>query len=390
MSQVPSQPGSAGGKVPRERRRLSSEQPYKKPRTAAPGMPATRRSPARAQPDPVDQDEAVPLTSIMQELALLRKAMETRFSDAEKKTDALRGELVSKLDANDKAVSELQLAVTDVTLSVDDNSRAIHEVRAEVERREMELPSKVRAIVQDVLERSGASRDHPSRVGPRHRPLTASPGPPPDRPSRTRPGLEEAYDLARRSLRLWPVSKEGDIVTRTREFLVNELLLDQQYAVGLTFVVKRTAGISRVRDKDQAPTRVRDEVLVTFETVRERDEVRSHARNLEKKGRGLRLEIPEHLWPSFRVLQDLGYELKQKNAALRRNVLFDDVARDLRLDFAKDDTGWKTVSPSEARKTLQSCRPTRTGGRAPTSAVELEQLLGADGDRSDMSVNEEY
>lgn len=45
----------------------------------------------------------------MQELALLRKAMESRFSETEKKADSLRGELVGKLDANDKAVSDLQL-----------------------------------------------------------------------------------------------------------------------------------------------------------------------------------------------------------------------------------------------------------------------------------------
>ena len=142
MSQNPSDPGSAGGKVPRERRRLSSEQPYKKPRTSTSSMPATRRSPARPLPTEA-QDEPLPLAAILQELALLRNSMETRFTEADKKSDALRGELVGKLDANDKAVADLQMAVTDVTLSVDDNQRAIHEVRAKVERREVELPGKV-------------------------------------------------------------------------------------------------------------------------------------------------------------------------------------------------------------------------------------------------------
>ena len=84
----------------------------------------------------------------MQEFALLRKAMESRFTEADKKADSLRSKLVGKLDANDKAVSELQMAVTDVTLGVDENQRAIHEVRAEVERREVELPGKVRAIIK--------------------------------------------------------------------------------------------------------------------------------------------------------------------------------------------------------------------------------------------------
>ena len=297
MSQFAGHSGTAGGKAAKEKRRLSSEQPYKRARTSTTGMPATRRSPAR--PIDVEQDDQLPLASITQELALLRKAMESRFTDAEKKSDDLRGELVGKLDANDKAVSELQLAVTDLSLSVDDNQRAIHNVRAEDEHREIELPGKVRAIAQEVLVRSRPRT--PQSVGQRHRPLGGS-----SSSLSTEPGdnarddrVAEAYDLARRSLRLWPVSREGDFTTRTREFLAAELLVDKQYALDLAFKVKRVAGQGRGRDRDAAAPRIRDEVLVAFETVRERDEVRSHAKNLEKKGRGLRLEVPEHLWPSF-------------------------------------------------------------------------------------------
>ena len=392
MSQIPSK-SPAGGKASREKRRLSSDQPYKRPRTSSSNMPATRRSPARPHVDH-EPDEPVPLASIMQEFALLRKAMETRFSEADKKSDSLRGELVGKLDANDKAVSDLQIAVTEVTLSVDDNQRAIHEVRAEVERREVELPGKVRAIVQEALERSRDDRPaRGSQNGPRHRPLggslplaeTAVALP---EPAARVHGNDEAYDLARRSLRLWPVSKEGDLLVRTREFLVNELLLDQQYVIGINFKVRTTAGQARGKEKDQAASRVKDEVLVVFDTIRERDEVRGHARNLEKKGRGLRLEVPDHLWPSFRTLQDLAYELKQKNPALRRNVLYDDLTRDLRLDFSTGENEWKSVTPSEARKSLRACRPARTR-KSSVSATELEQLLGSRQD-SNMSVSEEY
>ena len=385
MSQFAGHSGTAGGKAAKEKRRLSSDQPYKRARTSSTGMPATRRSPAR--PIDVEQDDQLPLASIMQELALLRKAMESRFTDAEKKSDDLRGELVGKLDANDKAVSELQLAVTDVTLSVDDNQRAIHEVRAEVERREIELPGKVRAIVQEVLDKS---RPRPP-VGQRHRPFRGS------SPSlSTEPGdtsrddrAAEAYDLARRSLRLWPVSREGDLTTRTREFLVAELLVDKQYALDLNFKVKRVAGQGRGRDRDASAPKIRDEVLVAFETVRERDEVRSHAKNLEKKGRGLRLEVPEHLWPSFRVLQELAFELKQKNPALRRNVLFDDFHCDLKMDFTYDSADWKTVLPAEARKSLKACRPARSRKNS-VSASDLEKILGKEQQDHDMSNDEEF
>ena len=103
-------------------------------------MPATRHSPTRA----FQAQAQVPLADLVQELALLRKEMEGGFVEAGRKSDAIRDELDGKLEANDQAVSELQLAVTDVTLSVDQNQRAIHEVRAEVERREIELLSSTR------------------------------------------------------------------------------------------------------------------------------------------------------------------------------------------------------------------------------------------------------
>ena len=378
---------SSAGKTPRERRRLSSDPPYKKARTA---MPATRRSPARPPQEPSEPDESLPLSSIMQELALLRKAMESRFSEAEKKSDSLRGELVGKLDANDKAVSELQVAVTDVTLGVDENQRAIHQVRAEVERREVELPGKVRAIVQEVLDKSRPRQAGLSTaLGPRHRPLNSDHLPPP-RVDCPPVRADEAYDTARRSLRLWPVSREGDLATRTREFLVSELLVDQDYVLGLSFSVKRAAGLGRSRDKDgaSASQRVKDEVLVLFETRRERDDVRGHAKNLEKKGRGVRLEIPDQLWPSFRVLQNLAYELKLKTPSLRRNILFDDTARDLKLDFSTGQDEWKSVSPPEARKALQACRPARTG-RVAVSATELGDMLGGRSG-TDEEMDEEY
>ena len=289
MSQNSSPPQS-GGKATRERRRQSADLPYRKPIRGT--MPATRRSPARPPMDVDEHQPQLPLASLMQELASLRQAMESKFSEAGDRSNSLRNELVGKLDANDKAVSELQLAVTDVTLSVDENQRAIHEVRAEVERREVELPGKVRAIVQEALDRSA----RPSS-GVRHRPLSKLSSEEGGSSGATETDVKgEAYDRARRSLRFWPVSRQGDLATRTVEFLVNELMLDQQYATDLKFEVRR-AGSNRHRDREQgAAQRVKDEVIVVFENFRTRDDVRSFAKNLEKKGSGLRLEVPDHLF----------------------------------------------------------------------------------------------
>ena len=271
-----------------------------------------------------------------------------------------------------------------MTLSVDQNQRAIHEVRAEVERREIELPAKVKAIVNEALDRrsrASATNGVRPRPFPSQDARCSDPEPDPPVPS----SKDEAYCLARRSLRLWPVSREGNLAERTREFLVNELCLDQQHAAGLSFVVKRV-GTTRPAPESARAAPVKDEVLVRFESARERDDVRSFAKNLERKGRGLRLEIPDHLWPSFRTLQQLGYELKLKNPTLRRNVLFDDVNSDLKMDVSTDGTSWKTVLPGEARISLERCRPSRNR-KLSMGQEELSSLLG-DGSQESTRMDE--
>lgn len=362
----------------RERkRRISNPAPYNRPPKAPSPMPTTRHSPTRPVEGPAASEPST--ADVLKELVQLRKSIEGRFAQSSAQVVELKGELLSKLDANDQAVSEVQLAITDVTLSVDQNQRAIHEVRAEVERREVELPQKVKAIVQEALDKSSSFRPPASTRLTGQRPRKSPAGSPPVvdledveaeilAPAANR--KDEAYDTARRSLRLWPVSREGDIKDRAVEFLVNELLLEQQHASGLDFRVRRVGA----RPTGASTSGVKDEVLLTFGSVRERDEVRSHAKNLERRGRGLRLEVPDHLWPSFRVLQNIGYELKQKHAGLKRNVLFDDNARDLKLDVFVDGQ-WKTISPEGARHALAKLGKAQTTGTVTMSHDDIDDLL---------------
>ena len=371
MSQVKS-------KITRDRKRRSSDQssPYHIPPKTA-GMPATRRSPARAS-SPVPQPDP-PLSDVLKELTLLRQAMKVKFLESGAKVDNLKSEVIAKLDANDQAVAELQVTVSDVTLSVDANQRAIQQVRAEVERREVELPLRVEAIVQEAL---ATHPPRPPHLGVKPRQVQRldeleSAFSTEDEPRSDR--RDEAYSRARRSLRLWPISKEGNLKERTEEFLVNELLLDQQHAVGLSFEVKRVGNSARSRDS--APRTIRDEVLVVFESVRDRDDVRSFAKNLERRGRGLRLEVPDHLWPSFRVLQSIGYELKQKHPGLKLNVLFDDENKNLKLDVCTGtDLPWRTIYPDGARQSLTKLGKVSAPERTALSAGELDELL-AGGDQ---------
>lgn len=359
------------GKVPRDRkRRLSDPVPYRKPAKGQ-AMPTTRHSPTRASSSQGTEPSS---GDVLRELALLRRSIESRFVESAERADSMKDELLLKLDSNDQAVSEVQLAIADVTLSVDKNQRAICEVRAEVERRELELPRKVKAIVQDALARnSGGQRPRPmsdqARVEPSREETSAA--------TSSSDRRSEAYSTARRSLRLWPVSREGSLRDRTVEFMVHELLLDQQYASDLEFSVKR---VGNPRASGPAPANgVRDEVLVEFKSIRDRDDVRSHAKNLERRGRGLRLEVPDHLWPSFRVLQNIGYELKQKHDSLKRNVLFDDASEDLKLDVCIGGQ-WRTIYPSGARESLSKLTRTSQSARISLSAGELDDLLIPDDD----------
>ena len=86
--------------------------------------------------------------------------------------------------------------------------------------------------MNEALEKSAGQRQ-PQPPGVRRRPLGGHlpNGLTPN--SATADRKEEAYDLARRSLKLWPVSREGELRERTVEFLVNELWLDQQHVTGL-------------------------------------------------------------------------------------------------------------------------------------------------------------
>ena len=368
------------GKITRDRkRRISAPVPYEIPPKTLAGMPTTRHSPARASNTAQSAQATAdpPMSEVLRELTLLRQSMETKFLESGAKVDNLKTEVLAKLEDNDQAIAELQETVTEVTLSVDRNQRAIQEVRAEVEKREVELPLRVKKIVQEALagsrptrgETRGETRGQKPRPWGRTHEETEDTHDQADHQTNPDAKKPEDYARARRSLRLWPVSREGDLRERTVEFLINELLLDQQHAVGLDFEVKRVGRTNGANARS-----VKDEVLVVFASARARDDVRSFAKNLERRGRGLRLEIPDHLWPSFRVLQKVAYELKQKNQDMKRNILFDDDKFDLKLDVCVNSE-WRTIYPEGARQSLAKMGKSVNSGREALADSELDGLL---------------
>ena len=118
------------------------------------------------------------------------------------------------------------------------------------------------------------------------------------------------------------------------------------------------------------------QVLVTFDTVRLRDEVKSLAKNLAGTDRtvGIQLEAPDHLRSHYQSLQKLGYNIKLKHPNLRRNVKFDDVNMALVMDVKLDENAtWKTIDYPAAKQLLKRVKNTTVAGRA-----ELEEMVNLD------------
>ena len=113
----------------------------------------------------------------------------------------------------------------------------------------------------------------------------------------------ERYQICRRSLRLWPVpvvlGGSDEQFTRTRAavcvFLRDLLKIDSPEDLDMEDI-----SFPRVVSR----SKIRNEVLVRFATISERDEVISHAVNLRDSSQeaGVRLEIPDHLQADFKVL----------------------------------------------------------------------------------------
>ena len=130
------------------------------------------------------------------------------------------------------------------------------------------------------------------------------------------------------------------------------------------------------RTRTSFSSKIKDEVLVIFDTTSTRDYVFSHAKNLSKlplidrQNNGMRLDYPAHLGSEYRVLDAYGARLRSRfGEGFRRSIKFNDDEQVLYMDIclprteewirvsagmAKEDRGAATVEDeSEARKKIQ-------------------------------------
>ena len=279
--------------------------------------------------------------------------MEGRLSKA---TNELRSSVTGQLDQALETIGDLNGRVTATEKRLDD-------VETRLERRlEDGLKSMREALPEGRLVDESCG-DHESSTSLSYATALS-----------TRPvvGREERREMdywaARRTLRFRPAAGEGSAEDAARRFMKDCLTLDDSFLGCAKFKAERFPFGPK--------TRYRKEVLVKFDTVESRDVARGAASNLAGYGQehGVRLEIPNFLRPAMKALQNLSFDLKQRHPEAKRNILFDDEAMDLVMDFCVAAGGqWRRVTSEQAKKRKRTAGPNE---RLNVGDDELDGILG--------------
>ena len=307
---------------------------------AATSTPQHRKRRMSSDADPMDgkrqknkSDNATLLGEIRD---LIRGSEERTIERLDKKIDALSENLSKRLDSTERDVKRL--------------GRGVKEVRSDM----LALSDRISKDKQDlpeVVERVVAEK------------LAAVPGPSVSPAAGANADKKiEAYLAARNSLRVWPVLDLSDDVVRA--FLTSKLKIPASRAEELVFKSKRIGG-SRAGDPPH-------QALITFDTSRQRDEVKAAARNLTDREVGVQMEPPDHLRSHYQAFQSLAYQLKTKHPLLKRNVKFSDADCSLEMDFNIGDGRWRTIGIKDTREALKRAK----ASNSRSTRRELAGLLG--------------
>ena len=202
---------------------------------------------------------------------------------------------------------------------------------------------------------------------------------------------EAEFDRARRSIRIWPIPG------KTREELQRSVLSFLTEPLGLTGPEIGTFEVRRVEaDRLRIPSVIFDEVIVQFEDTRLRDRVAGRGIRLagfidheRKPTCGIRMEVPSHLLPAFRVLQRYSFSLKRKFPSMKKHIKYDDFVRSIFLQIKIDDSSeWMNISPEEANSSLKR-GDIRRNGRLRSALSPENEIPSVRGERTSLSAAEE-
>ena len=156
---------------------------------------------------------------------------------------------------------------------------------------------------------------------------------------------EEDYSFCRRSLKLWPISG-NDVLDGVKVFLRSRL----------KFTDSRIESLGPIK-VGAAPGRVakeRREVLVTFQTMEDRDFVKASGFNLSgRTSAGMSLHVPDCLVNKLFALNSVAYKIKVNHEGVKRSVKFDDQLQDIYLDIFVGGQ-WKRISSMMALQVVKN------------------------------------
>ena len=101
---------------------------------------------------------------------------------------------------------------------------------------------------------------------------------------------------------MWPVVDTGRGLKSAAKGFMNEMLYMD------TTTINRISIESAIQTQQLPRSKIKNEILVHFHSMEERDIEYAHAKNLAKQeGKaGIRLEIPQHLKHEFKLLEGHG------------------------------------------------------------------------------------
>ena len=204
-------------------------------------------------------------------------------------------------------------------------------------------------------------------------------------------GHEEDIEFtrARRSFRMWPVRDDGKgLEEAIKAFIIGALDVDDYDAKIGGIVSCRSVG-----GREEGV--VYDEVVAEFRNPQIRDyiaargpKMASYVDSDRKPTCGIRMEVPAHLLPNFKLLKRYGFCLRRREGNLKSHVKFDDYKKNLfmQVRFSGEGEEWLNIYPDEAHeamrkmdtkksvrlRSLNSPPPSETRTKQPRSASESE------------------
>lgn len=323
-------------------------------------LPASTGSQEPAPGTSAAQDNALPTASaapqpddqgVSPAQAAFFLAMEARLRSASQKSvddvSALFQRNIERIDNNTKAIAELKTIGRDNEKKMADMLE-VQEARAIA--REIDMEGRIKSALERKMEEAAIT----TRTAVASASVPSVSGAQQDR-------REAAFHRCRRSLKAWPIQGD-DLLDAFKVFLKVKLGLSDPAiaALGPIEVTRRPGKVAEQKL----------EVLATFESKEDRDAVKAAGPNLAGQADvGLMIHVPGHLLDDLHALNNVGYNIKQKNEGVRRSVKFDDENLSIFMDI-KIQGNWKRITPAEARQVANSIPRTAGGGGSRNLSVE--------------------